>query len=145
MMLVLTTLESYISNLEEMSKEVSAVPEGLSQASKDKLEHLRLSGRDFFQVTPALEQAAIRYAKAAIQTALVGGKRLKKEQLWAAMAEGVGKQILLRFENGGNDASFIPLASSTLAQKSHKGQPATIGVATGKLESEMRAAKWHAE
>lgn len=145
MKLDLKQLDAYIANLEAMALGASAVPEGLTQESKDKLEHLRLSGRDFFEITPQLALAAIRYAKVKIITLLTSGRKVSKQELWSAMADGIGKQILLRFSSGGNDASFVPLKSSTLANKSRHGQSSAIGVATGKLLDNMRAAKWRVE
>jgi hypothetical protein len=138
-------LNAAIANLEALARLVDIVPVGLSEESKTKLEHLRLTGRDFFEVTPALQQSALRFGRAAVEQMIMSGQRYTVEQLYQPLADGAGKAILLRFSGGGNDASFTPLKASTIKSKSKRGHPSDIGVDSGDLKKNMFAVTWKAK
>lgn len=138
-------LQSAIANLEQLSRTVDIVPVGLTEESKTKLEHLRLTGRDFFEVTPNLQAAMVRFGKASVEQLIMSGRRYTVEQLYQPMANGAGKAILLRFSSGGNDASFTPLKASTIKAKLQKGHPKDVGVDSGDLKKNMFAVRWKAQ
>lgn len=138
-------LKAAIANLEALARSVDIVPVGLTEESKLKLEHLRLTGRDFFEITPALTQSALRFARVPLQQMIISGQRYTVEQLYQPLAEGAGKAILLRFSSGGNDASFTPLKASTLKSKSKRGRPSDIGVDSGDLKKNMFQVRWKAQ
>lgn len=138
-------LKAAIANLEVLARSVDIVPVGLTEESKVKLEHLRLTGRDFFEVTPALQQSALRFGRVAVEQMIMSGQRYTVERLLQPLADGAGKAILLRFSGGGNDASFVPLDPDYKASKTRKGQSSDIGVAKGGLKKNMFQVRWKAQ
>lgn len=139
-----TQLDATIQNLERIARGCYIEPVGLSQESLNKLEWLRLSGRDFLAITVIIIAACIRYAKAAMEAAIMSGRTLTTEELYDPMAKGFGKQLGIRFDNNGNDVSMIALAESTLKRKSREGYPSDIGVEKGDLKKEVKSADWKA-
>lgn len=143
--LKLTKLEAAIHNLEQLAKEVELTPVGLTTESIDKLEWLRLSGRDFLAVTPSLQQAMVRYGKASVEQLIMSGRKYTTSQLLQPMADGGGKHFKLRFTSSGNDASFVPLKPSTLKSKARKGHPLDIGTDEGNLKKNFFQVTWKAQ
>jgi hypothetical protein len=121
--------------------ELAAV--GLPDPAAREIELLAAGGRDIRKVTPSLEQAALRYGLAAVQRALVEGTGdPTPEQLLAPIAEGAGKQLVLRVANQGNDLAFRALAPSTVADKARHGYDTRMLVRKAYLLRALKAVTW---
>lgn len=117
--------------------ELQVIPE--SSDTADKLKWLKDAGRDFFQVTPSMEQAVVRFLRADLPAVLTGGGNLRAEQTLAKAADAAKATVVLRFENNGNDVQgMTALSPRYLAWKLAKGLPGLIGVAHETLRKAIK-------
>ncbi len=126
--------------LADLSRLKGAVFEirGLSKLSEIKLATLKRDGRDFIQVTPAMEQQVVRFMRGALS----GGARLSINQLLSTVPRALKTFISLRLRNGGNDAKgrLRPLNPDYAAYKRRRypNSPG-IGYASGDLARDFDA------
>lgn len=130
-------LDAFVATLSAFAGRKIVMPDGLPEAVRIKLEHLRATGRDFFQETPGLKAAIV----AAIRAKLTGG-RINAADWDEAVAEAVKAFVLARFQSGGGDVSLAPLSPMYRAYKAAVGLDPRIGIATGLLFGALSRARW---
>lgn len=130
-------LDNLLTSLSRLRGAVFEV-RGISELSKLKLATLKRDGRDFIEVTPAMEQQVVRFMRGALS----GGARLSINQLLSTVPRAIKTFISLRLRNGGNDvrSRLRPLSRDYAAYKRQRfpNSPG-IGYASGDLARDFDA------
>lgn len=128
-------LDNLLASLSRLRGAVFEI-RGISQLSKIKLATLKRDGRDFIEVTPAMEQQVVRFMRGALS----GGARLSINQLLSTVPRAIKTFISLRLRNGGNDvrSRLRPLSRDYAASKRERypNSPG-IGYASGELSRDF--------
>jgi hypothetical protein len=107
-----------------------------------KLDNLVATGRPFTKVTPALQQAIVRYVRAQAGAVLTGAGNIRQDVFWRVAADAVKAHVLLRFRAQGNDVHLRSLKPGYREWKALHGLDPRIGFATGALYRALESATW---
>lgn len=114
----------------------------IPKRERAKLTNLTRTGRPFLGVTQGLQQAVIRYVRAAAGDVLTRAGNIRQNAFWDVAADAVKSHVLLRFREQGNDVNLKPLGPEYRAWKARHGYDTRIGFMTGDLYRALANAKW---
>lgn len=136
------SLDALEATLRTLARGVEIVPE-VPRSEQLKLSSLARRQRDLLAPTVAMEQSALRFARATVSEALRAGRMATALEIVHAMAQGVRAHVLLLSREGGGGA-FRPLTPRYAAYKARKFPGRPITQATRTLYQALAQARWTA-
>lgn len=138
--LVTTQLDAAIAMLSGVVKGAEIEP-AVDADSRVKLRALARKQRDLLEPTPAMQQSAVRFAKARLEASLRSGRVCTAAELFDAIAQGVRAHVLLLSREGGM-GRFRALTAQYAERKRRKYGSAPITQATKALYKQLASVRW---